>query len=303
MWDLHRLRLLRELELRGTVTAVAEALSYSPSSVSQQLAKLEAEVGSPLLEREGRRLALTDAGRAVAAHAAQIIASEERVRGELETLRPAVSGTIRIASLETVARALFPAALSWLRAAHPALRVELAVVPPEQGLAELESHRFDLVVAEQYPGHVRALVPGLTRKRLGLDPIRLAVPVSAPLLRIEDAAERAWISEPEGTAARAWVVQQCRAAGFEPDVPFLAADLHTHIELVSSGHAVSLLPDLVWWAGRRDIALVDLPGSPRRELFTVVRDAAESRPAVATVRQALDAAFQQLRTPDADASA
>src|SRR5690625_5620190 len=82
MWDAHRLRLLRELELRGTITSVASTLNYAPSSVSQQLARLESEVGVALLEQDGRRVRLTAAGRRVARHAARVIDLQEQVRSE-----------------------------------------------------------------------------------------------------------------------------------------------------------------------------------------------------------------------------
>lgn len=293
MWDLHRLRLLRELEIRGTVTAVAESLNYSASSVSQQLAKLEDEVGATLLEREGRRLRLTERGRTVARHAARVMELEEQVRGELESA-PATAAVVRVATLETTASALLPRALSIVRTTHPGLRVEAAVVPPEQSLPELETHRFDIAIAEQYPGHTRERPPGIDRRMLGGDPIRLVVPRDAAATCLADVRAHPWIVEPAGTAARHWTIQQCRSAGFEPDIQFEAADLQAHIHLVAAGHAVSMLPDLVWAGEEPAVRVVELPGAPHRELFTSVRRSARSHPAIGAVRTALNQAFEEL---------
>jgi DNA-binding transcriptional LysR family regulator len=293
MWNLHRLRLLRELQQRKTVTAVAAALNYSPSTVSAQLAQLEREVGVPLLEPDGRRVRLTAQGIAVARHAARVMDLEEVLRAELEALRTATE-TVRIATLETVARTLLPAALDRLALRHPGLRVEATVLPPEIGLFELESRGFDLAIAEQYPGQTRRHRVGVDRVRLGLDPIRLAVPRNCPVTALAELAGYAWVCEPADTEISRWVRRQCREAGFEPDVRYVAADLAVHTHLVAGGHAVSLIPDLAW-AGERDrVRLLELPGSPRRELFTSVRTVSAGSPALRAVRTALADAFAAL---------
>lgn len=282
---MRRLQLLRELQLRGTVTAVAEALGYSSSTVSQQLAQLEREVGAPLLRPDGRRVRLTPNGERVAAHAARVIAMEEQVRGELDAAAPAAR--VRIATIQTVGRALVPRMLDILGRSHPLLRVEVAVLPPERALFELEARGFDLVVAEQYPGHTRELRDGLDRELLWHDPIRLATAPEAPVRSLADARELSWIMEPEGTAARAWAVQQCRAAGFEPDVRFEADDLLAHIRFIAAGHAVGLLPGLALAGDERAVRTVGLPSAPDREIFTTARRSSAGTPAVRAVRDAL----------------
>ncbi|BBG01338.1 MULTISPECIES: LysR family transcriptional regulator [Pseudonocardia] len=290
MWDLHRLRLLHELRLRETVTEVARTLNYAPSSVSQQLAKLEEEVGVRLLEPDGRRLRLTPHGELVARHAAEILDLQEGVRSRLAAAGP-VGETVRLATLETTGRALLPHALTRLRESTPHLRLEASVVPPETGLAELETRGFDLAVAEQYPGHSRSHRPSLDRDLLGTDPVRLAVAENSGVTGLADTTELAWVMEPEGTAARQWAVQQCRAAGFEPDIRFDSADLEIHIHLVRAGHAVSILPDLVWTGNREGVRLIELSGPSHRELFTSARLVSAAHPAIGQVRAALADAF------------
>lgn len=290
MFELRRLRLLHELHLRGTLAAVAAALSYSPSTVSQQLAQLEKEAGVPLLEADGRRVRLTDYGLVLADHAARALQLDEGVRAELDALEPG-SGHVRVAAFQTAAHGILPAALDLLAKRHPRIRLEVTELPPEEGLFELIARGVDLVVAEQYPGHTREHRSGIAREPLGRDPIRLATPPGDRAASLPDLADRAWIMEPQGTAARQWAVQQCRAAGFEPDVRFEIADLTAHARLIATGHAVGLLPDLLWADRSADVRLVDLPGLPTREIFTATRASAVAQPAVAATRDALRDAY------------
>lgn len=288
VFELRRLRLLHELALRGTLAAVAEALSYSPSTISQQLAQLERDAGVPLLVPDGRRVRLTEHGIALAEHAARALALDEQVRAELETVRPGIA-PVRVAVLQTAARALVPAALTLLAERSPALRVEVAETPPEEGLFELSARGYDLVIAEQYPGHTREQRSQLDRTVLGTDPVRIAS--ASPIDDLASLAERAWVMEPRGTAAREWAVQQCRAAGFEPDVRYELADLAAHAQLIAAGHAVGMLPDLLWAGGEPAVVLTDLPGEPVREIFTAVRRSDAARPSIRVVREALADAF------------
>ncbi|MEJ1090317.1 LysR family transcriptional regulator [Microbacterium istanbulense] len=289
MFELRRLRLLHELALRGTIAEVAASLSYSPSTVSQQLALLEREAGVPLLEPDGRRVRLTPQGRMLAAHAARALELDEAARAALS----AHSGleTVRMAAMPTAAETIVPTALTMLAERVPQLRVELSELPPEESLFELSARRFDLVIAEQYPGHTRELRAGVVHELLGEDPIRIVMPPDedpAPLSALRD---RAWVMEPSGTAARLWAVQQCRAAGFEPDVRYEASDLTAHIRLIAAGRAVGMLPDLIWGDAPSGMTLAELPGSPVREVFTAVRESAEADEAVDLVRSALAEAF------------
>ena len=154
MFELRRLRLLHEFALRGTIADVAAALSYSPSTVSQQLARLEQEAGVPLLEADGRRVRLTAQGRLLAAHAARALELDESARADLASSQRAYR-RVRIAVMPTAAEALVPAALTLLAERAPDLRLEMVKMAPEAGLFELQARAFDLVVAEQYEGHTR----------------------------------------------------------------------------------------------------------------------------------------------------
>lgn len=292
MLDLHRLRLLHEFRQRGTVTAVAEALSYSASTVSQQLATLEREAGVSLLVPSGRGLQLTPQGRQLAAAAAKILDLEEQSRSALNTNEPGL-GPVRVAVFQSATHAIVPSALTMLAEQYPGLRVEVVELPPEDGISGVAARGFDLAIAEQYPGHTRERHAGISRDPLGEDKIRLVTPPASSALSIDDLRDEAWVMEPHGTAARAWALQQCRAAGFEPDVRYEAADLVAHMRLISSGHAVGILPDMVWTGQTPAVSFLDLPGSPQREIFAASRTASRGRADLQTVRWALAASFEQ----------
>lgn len=328
MLDVRRLRLLVELRDRGTLAAVAEALSYSPSSVSQQLSLLEREAGVPLLVQVGRRVQLTPQAELLVGHARAVLDRLEEAESDVARSLTAVGGTVRIAVFQSAAHAVVPQALTLLRTEHPDLRVEVTEREPDVGLFEVSARDFDLVIAEQYPGHTRAHREELDRVHLAADAIRLALPPGRDALaesartvgidagnRPDEHSRRAgerggagsgalraasdlpWVLEPAGTASRDWAEQLCRDAGFEPDVRFETADLMAHIRLIRSGNAVGLLPDLVWAGEVPSVTLVDLPGHPEREVFTSTRHAAAARPAVVACRDALSRAAEATATP------
>lgn len=290
MLDVRRLRLLRELSVRGTLANVAEALHQSPSSVSQQLTQLEREVGVPLLIKAGRGVRLTPQAEILVGHAEEILAGLERAEGEVAASLDSPSGSVRVAVFQSAALALLPAALSWLREEHPQLRVTVVQREPETALVETWARDFDLVVAEEYPHHAAPRHPGLDRVPLTTDRLWLAVADAAEharIRRVEDAADVPWVMEPVGAASRHFAEQACRRAGFEPDVRFETADLQAHLRLVQSGHAVALLPDILWKGSAAPARLCALDGRPQRSIFTSARVSSTSSPGVAACRTAL----------------
>lgn len=293
MFDLHRLRLLRELKHRGTLAAVASALSYSPSSVSQQLSLLESEAGVKLLEPVGRRVRLTPQAEILVAHTEAVLERLERAEADIAASLSDLTGTLRVASFQTAALALMPTALSRLRTDHPNLRVHLTQSEPEHALPALLARDFDLVIAEEYPGNPSPRHPELEYEDLCDDPLRLAGPTMTHTL--PDLADHPWVMEPAGTAARHWAVTLCRDVGFEPDVRFESTDLLLHLRLVEQGHAAAFLPDLVWHGRAPTIPLSTLPGGRHaRRLLTVVRRGSSAHPAVRSCRTALRRSVQGL---------
>ncbi|WP_284230078.1 LysR family transcriptional regulator [Arenivirga flava] len=288
--------MLAELERLGTLTAVARAMDYSPSAISQQLALLEREAGTPLMERVGRGVRLTDPARILAAGAREAADVLERAQSEVARTTGRVEGTLRVASFQTVTLALLPAVLVALGQEQPALRVELAQREPAEAVDGVLAGTFDVVLGEEYPGGIIPLRPRMDRAPLGTDELRLAVPEVGPwsgATTIEDLHDAPWAVEPEQTEPGRWAYALCRTAGFEPRVLFEGEDLTTHAHLVRSGLAVALLPDLLGAGRMPGIRSVRLPGAPERTLFTLTRAARAMHPAVLAFRSALATAFAQ----------
>ena len=289
MLDLHRLSLLRELAVRGTITEVATALNFAPSTVSAQLSRLEKEAGTTLLVSSGRRLMLTTAALGLVEHANDMLAIMEQATADLAAADDTVAGTVRLSMFQTSALALLPGTLRLLSQQHPEVRVEMSQREPEQALHDTWAGDFDIVVAEQYPGHAVPQLPEMVSTPLVEDPLRLAVPthLSDAVASITDAAHLPWIMEPAPAASRHWALQQCRVAGFEPDIRYSSADLQTHVQLVEAGEAVAILPGILGGYRPPDVSWVDLDGLPRRQVFLAMRKASAQHPAVVAVADAL----------------
>ncbi len=297
--DLRRLRLLRELEARGTVGAVAEALAYSPSAVSQQLAVLQREAGVALLEPAGRGLRLTDAGRTLAAHADALLRRMEAAEADLAAVGGQVAGVVRVAAFQTAALRFVAPALRDLGAAHPGLRAELVEAELEQAVPALRLGALDVVIGEEYAGVPRPRPEGLARELLFSEPVRLLLPAAHPLaapgpaapVRVADLGAVPWTTGAPGTGQRELVVRTCRAhGGFEPDLRHASNDLLILTAVVRELGAATLLPDLVGAAEDPAIAVRDLRETAlERDVFLLTRAGSERRPAVSAVLAALRA--------------
>jgi len=295
--NLHRMRLLVELSRRGTLARVAAALSFSSSTVSQQLSQLESEAGVRLIEPVGRGVRLTAAGEILVEHADLILRQIDRAEAALAATRSEIVGEVKVATFQTAAISLIPDLLRIMGERHPALTIYLAEIQPDAGAAALLAREFDLVLGEQYPGHESPPEAGIERRPLLSDSLRLYVGprlrAHAAKARLSEFADLPWVLEPKGKPARAWAESACRAVGFEPNVRYESADLLVHERLAETGHAVAVLPDLVWESRRPEAQLVDLPGRPVRQVYTAVRTGAESRPVLVELRDVLDKVAQR----------
>ena len=292
-YDLHRLRLLRELKHRGTITAVAAAMSYSHSAVSQQLATLEAEVGTALLEPDGRRVRLTPAAEILITHVDAVLERLDEADADLARTTGEIAGRFRIGTFQTAMMALIPSLLATLKKAHPRLTVEVAHADPDAALSGLQGHDFDLVVDEVFAGQSLTRSSAVDQTILLRDPLRLAVPAADSSLagaeQLADLAHADWVLEPQGSQAREWADRICNAAGFRPNVRFESPDMFEHERLVRAGHAVAFLPDLLWAATRPTIRLHELPQIGYRDVVCSVRAGTSHHPAVSSVTEALRA--------------
>jgi DNA-binding transcriptional LysR family regulator len=313
MLDVHRLRLLRELDRRGTLGAVARALSYSPSAVSQQLSQLEAEAGVTLLEPAGRGVRLTPLARILVTHAEAILERLEEAEADLRASVTEVRGTLRVASFQSVLFALIPTVLTRLAERHPGLRVEITheqAVPAFDGLL---AHEFDLVLGEEFPGVALPPVTGARTQLLANDELFIVLPSRGPYavgttagepFKLADLAGVPWILDPPDSGPGQWARNACREAGFEPDVRYTGSDLLFEILLAERGHAAAVIPGLLLSAvPRPDARILRIPGRPHRRLTTGVRAGAADQPAIRALRDALRQAISeasQHQVPETD---
>jgi DNA-binding transcriptional LysR family regulator len=250
MLDLRKLLMLRELHARDTVAAVAEALAYTPSAVSQQLAQLQREAGVPLTERVGRRLRLTDAGLRLVEHAETLLGRLEEAEAELQEAAGAVQGRLKLASLQTPLLSLVPSAVEALERAYPRLRIELFEMEPERSLPAVVLGEYDVGIADDYDEVPRPRYPELEREELCRDPLLAVLPrrhpaASRPTVRLRELSAERWLSAHADTRFAQMQLRACRlVGGFEPDIRHRANDMAILIELVATGRGVAILPGL-----------------------------------------------------------
>src|SRR5215218_3699062 len=299
MLELRRLRLLRELHERGTVAAVADALQYTPSAVSQQLAMLEREAGVPLLERAGRGVRLTDPALVLVEHAEALLERAAAAEADLAAAAGTVVGRGRIAGFQSVALRIGLPAIDALAREAPRLRCELVEAEPEQALPALALGDVDLALGDEWQHQPWRLAPGLERHALLQDPVMVVLPASHPSARRHDGtvalaelAGEAWATSHPGMAWEHMTQRTCREhGGFDPDIRHRTNDAIVSLALVARGLAVALLPALALPERDPALALRPVAGAPiGRSVFAVTRAADAARPStralVAAVREA-----------------
>src|SRR5215207_5028398 len=303
MLDLRRLRLLRELNERGTIAAVADALQFTPSAVSQQLALLEREAGVRLLERAGRGVRLTDPALVLVVHADALLDRAARAEADLAAAAGTVTGRGRVAGFQSVALRLAIPAFLALAAEAPRLRCEFFEAEPEQALPALALGDLDLVLADEWPHQPWRLPDGLERHALLRDPVHLLLPADHPAARrhpdavpLAELADAAWAT---GHAAMAWeeITQRtCRElGGFDPDIRHRANDATVSLALVASGLAVTMLPELALRGRDPAIAVRAIAERPlERTIFAFTRAADAARPSTQALLAAVRAAAAAL---------
>jgi DNA-binding transcriptional LysR family regulator len=283
MIDVRRLRLLLELARRGTLTAVAEALSYTPSAVSQQLAALEREAGVPLLERTGRRVALTPAGTVLAGYAESVFAVLEEASAALAATRDSLTGPLRIGAFPSAARVILPPALVALGRDHPALELRVTELDPVDVPDALHSGALDVALTFVYDYVPTAPDPALDTEPLLEEVVYLATATPTPSIEerasVADCRDAPWIAGSPGTLCHTLVIRACEAQGFTPRIRHYADDFGTVLALVAAGQGVSLVPQLGLTGARSDVAITPL--TARRRSSIAFRKGTRHHPAIA----------------------
>ncbi len=297
MLNVTRLSVLREVARHGSFSAAAEALSYTQSAISQQIAALEAETGTKLLERRPRGVLLTSAGQALVAHTEGILARLDAAEAELSAIAGLNGGRLRMASFPTAGATLMPLAIATFRARHPEVRLTLAEGEPEEIAPRLHAGELDLALLFDFGEGPDALVEGdLTRVQLLEDPMYLALPSEHPLaakaaVRLEDLEGEAWVQTSQSSPCARHVVRSCHAAGFEPNVSFESDDYQTVQGLVAAGVGVALIPELALSSVRADIAIRALaPRTPVRQVIAAMPAQVRLTPAAPAMLEILEQA-------------
>jgi DNA-binding transcriptional LysR family regulator len=285
MLDVRRLRLLRELSRRGTIAAVAEALSYTPSAVSQQLAALEREAGAPLLERTGRGVNLTPAALRLVEHADTILAVLEQAAAELATARTELTGMLRIGAFPTAVHAILSPALVRLSREHPGLELFVTELDPASAPAALRAQTLDIALVQEYDYVPREPESGLDTEEFLTETVYLAGPDAEPLTAHRDST---WIAGTPGTLCHIMTVRACQASGFTPHIRHHADDFGTVLALVAAGQGVAFVPELGALSVPDGVALTPL--STCRRTHLAYRRGQGGHPAITAARTALEAA-------------
>jgi molybdate transport repressor ModE-like protein len=286
MLDVRRLRVLKEVAERGSFSAAADALNFTQSAVSQQIAALEKETGTTLLQRGSGGVRLTDAGRALVAHADVIVARLADAERELAAIAGLQGGRVRLASFPSAGATLVTEAVSLYRRRHPDVELSLTEGEPHQTVPRLKRGDFDVaVVFEDSYSPGSELLTGLDCLHLLDDSLSVVLPADHPLaarkaVRLTDLAGEPWVAGCGGGVCSDMLVDACARESFTPNVAFESDDHNVLVGLVATGVGVALLPDLCLRTPPPGVEIRPVSGSrPQRHIHAAVPADAYRSPA------------------------
>jgi DNA-binding transcriptional LysR family regulator len=306
MLDVRRMRVLREVAQRGSFSAAAEALSFTQSAVSQQIAALEREAGTTLVERSVRGIRLTDAGRALVRHTEAILGRLAEAEAELEAIAGLRGGRLRMASFESAGATLMPLAIATFRERHPAVELSLSLAEPMDSVPKLKSGELEIALTFD-PNDV-ATPSGESIEHVHLldDPLYLALAPDHPLagkrnLRLADLAGDAWIEGTPTCACAEMTRRACERAGFVPRIAFESDDYAAIQGFVAAGVGVALIAELALTTVRDDIVIRSLGReAPMRRIHAAALAGGYRSPATTAMLEILTdvAGNYRTRRPD-----
>lgn len=292
MLDVTRLTVLAAVARHGSVTAAARALHYAQPSVSHHLARLEAETGSRLLQRVGRGVRLTEAGRLLAERAEEILGRLAAAEAELAELTGLRAGRVRLAAFPSALGTFVPVAAAGFTTAHPGVDLRFSEAEPPAAVRLLRGGEVDVALLFTHPGESAPDLDGLRHETLLEEPSYLVVPADWPGDGLADHRDRPWIGGCERCRSR--LVAACGVDGFTPDIRFTTDDYVAVQALVAAGMGATTLPALAL-AAHRDprVRVVRLPGPGRRVSVAVLGDPPDP-PATAALLDQIRAAASGL---------
>jgi len=292
MLDLTRLRVIDAVARSGSVTAAARELHYSQPSVSHHLARLEAETGAQLLQRVGRGVRLTPAGRLLATRAAEILGRVDAADAELAAHVGLNAGRVRLAGFSSAIGSLVPGALAALARTHPDLDVTLTDTHPPEALELLRTGQVDVAVIFRYD-ETEPEPAGVRLEHLLDDPVYL---LSATRSRgLKSLRDETWIAGCD--RCRRHLVALCAGAGFQPRIDYVSDDMVVLQALVAAGLGVTTIPGLALRAHRHTaVTAAELPGS-RRHVYAATYGEPPDPPATAALMATLTTSARSEQPP------
>lgn len=283
--DLGRLRALRELSVRKTMAAVAEALCVSPSAVSQQVSLLEQEAGIELIERRGRGVELTIAGRQLVERANRIFAELESARTDIAELKMVVAGELRVAAFPSVAAALMPRTIHALRQSHGRLAVQFDEMEPEEALTALRSWQTDVALIDDLNVPPGLLEPTIAVLPLIEDVFNVMVAQDHPMagrasVTLEELRGEDWINDTASIAYTRLLIELCQRAGFTPNIIARSKGFEVSVAMIREGCAIAFLPGLRASHDLEDVWVCRLHPEIRRHISVAFRKSEERSPAI-----------------------
>jgi DNA-binding transcriptional LysR family regulator len=295
MIEVGALRALQSVAALGTLARAAEELGFTASAVSQQLKRLERQVGVPVLAQAGRGVVLTPAGQAIVDSSFEVFQALERCAEAAKSIADgAPSGTLRVVAFSTGIRGLLAPTLGRIAKQCPQLRLRIAEQDPDEALRSIDAGTADLAIVHDADGLPAPLPPSLTRAHLHTDVGDVVMARSHPLaglgrpLADAELNGQAWVTSPPGTVCHQWFRRLVADLPEEPDVRHLADDFATQMSLVATGEVIALIPRLA--RPRLPPGVIDRPlrRPPKREVHAAWRRSADASPAIQAVVAALD---------------
>ncbi len=295
-FDVQALRVIRAIADEGSITAAAASLGYSQPALSQQMKRLEQRLGVPVIERVGRSVRLTEAGRVLARHAPTVTTALDAAAGELAELRGLRAGRVRLIAFPSASPTVVPRLLSDLAEHHPGITITYVEAEPPEAVDAVREDRADIALTFSYPGDRDdphgSSARGLAVRAVGSDDLLAVLPEGHPAaagerIEISDLADENWIAG--CPRCRGHLLELCGRAGFEPRIGFETDNFVAVEGLVAQGIGVATLPRMAVesFPLMPGVITRPLPHAEARTLHVVTAHGAERVPAVRIALAAL----------------
>lgn len=283
--DIARLRALRELSIRKTMAAVAEALYVSPSAVSQQISLLEDELGISLIERRGRGVVLTLAGQQIVKRAERVFIELESARADIAELKKVVAGELRVAAFPSVAAAIVAGTVHELSRLHPRLTIQFEEMEPPESLAALRSWQTDVAIVDDLNVPPGVLDPNIETIPLTEDVFNVMVSrdhhlAESATVTLADLRDERWALDTASPTYTRMLNDACQGAGFNPNIVARCKGFEVTIALIRKGYAISILPGLRASYDLEDVWVCKVLPEIRRKISIAFRKGEKHNPAL-----------------------